>query len=196
MLLVLNLLVMPIGFLVIIYVLNRLGKNRSKFNQKQKNGWLVAHILFVIIYFGGLLGSLVMVAATKFTDSREMIYASHLYIQYFDWFLIIPGGIGSLLTGIWLAIRTQWGLAKHYWVIVKWVGNITAVVFGANFMRVWLHDNFSTSFADAVHPLQNPFYLSNRLMIFVGLGISFVLLITLVIVSYYKPWGKRKQAKH
>lgn len=194
MLVVLNLLLLPLGFLLIIYLLSKLGKKRTKnFNLKQKNNWLIAHIFFIIIYFSGLIGTLLMAVSTTFTNSRDTIYAAHLFIQYFDWFLIIPGGVGAFITGIWMSIRTHWGVTKYYWIIAKWIGNIGAIFFGANFMRVWLHDNFSVIFNDSSHPLENALYLSNRLWIFIGLGFSFSILIFLVIISYYKPWGKRKQ---
>ncbi|MCQ6268733.1 DUF2269 family protein [Fictibacillus sp. WQ 8-8] len=193
-LLLLNVIVMPLGFLLIIYFLNWMGrKKKQKFNMKQKNSWLIAHIFFVILYFGGLLGTFLMVVTTKFTDNRDIIYSAHLFIQYFDWFLIIPGGLGALLTGIWLAVRTHWGLTKHYWLLVKWIGNILAIVFGANFMRIWLHDNFKPVFNNPLHPLENALYLANRNMIFMGLLLSFSILAFLVIISYYKPWGKRKE---
>lgn len=192
-LLLLNVIVVPIVLLGITYLLSRFGKKKpKKFNPKQKNKWLIAHILFIIIYFGGLLGTLLLALSTKFTDDRELIYAAHLYMQFFDWFFIIPGGMGSFITGIWLAVRTHWGITRHYWVLTKWIGNLAAILFGASFMRVWLHDNFAAMFSNPVHPLRNPFYLSNRVMIFIGLGISFSILIFLVIISYFKPWGKRK----
>ncbi|WP_349409852.1 DUF2269 family protein [Pseudalkalibacillus sp. SCS-8] len=192
MLVVLNLLALPLGFLLILYVMMKLGnRKKKKFKPKQKNNWLIAHILSIIVYFSGLLGTLLMALTTNFTEQREMIYAAHLFIQYFDWFLIIPGGVAAFITGVWLSVRTHWGVTRYYWIIAKWVGTIGAIFFGANFMRVWLHDNFSEIFSSPTHPLENAFYLSNRLWIYFGLGLSFTILIFLVIISYLKPWGKR-----
>ncbi|WNB93893.1 DUF2269 domain-containing protein [Bacillus sp. NEB1478] len=194
MLLLINLIVMPLVLLGLLALFTWIGKKRSvKFNPKQKNLWLIAHIFFVIIYFGGLLTTLLLAVSTKFTQSRELIYAAHLFIQYSDWFLIIPGGIGTFITGIWLAVRTHWGATKHYWVLVKWIGNVVAIVFGANFMRMWIHDHFEEIFSNPVHPLENSFYLSNLQGLFLGITFSLVLLLFLVVISYVKPWGKRNQ---
>jgi len=99
----------------VVLLISKLRKN--KLNIKQKNGWLIAHILFVIIYFGGVLGMLLLAVLTKFTTDNDLVFASHVFIQDFDHFLVIPGAFGSMITGIWLAIRTHWGgLTKHYWV--------------------------------------------------------------------------------
>ncbi|HZG17180.1 MAG TPA: DUF2269 family protein [Candidatus Bathyarchaeia archaeon] len=168
------------------------GKIAKKLNQKQKTIWLIIHIFFVLIYFSGLFGTLVLVLYTTFTTDAGLIYAVHLFIQLFDWFFLIPGGLGTLVTGVWLSVRTHWGLTKYYWILTKLVLNVATVLFGATLMRVWLHDRFEAIFSANVQPLDNPLYLQNRQMLFVGLAISFTTLLFIVAISYFKPWGKRK----
>ncbi|WP_146160473.1 hypothetical protein [Desmospora activa] len=62
-------------------------------------------------------------------------------------------------------------------------------------MRVWIHDTFGEIFSSQLPPLGNPMYLENRQMLFVGIAISLSILSFLVIISYIKPWGKRKKYK-
>lgn len=93
-----------LGILLVIFIASvipiTIGKKMSiKLNAKQKKWWLIIHILFVIIYFSGLLGTMLLAAFTRFITDRGLIYAAHLFIHYFDWFLNIPGAIGSLTTG-------------------------------------------------------------------------------------------------
>jgi hypothetical protein len=178
--------------LVLVSILVWAGKKfTKKMSQRLKKGWLIAHMLLVIIYFSGVIGATLLALSTLFITEDINIYAAHFFIQYFDWFVIIPGGIGSLITGIWLAVRTNWGVTKYYWVMAKWIGTIGAIAFGGNFMRYWFHDNFHVIFEPDIHPLQNPLYLQNREEMFFGLVICFVILIFLFIISYLKPWGKR-----
>jgi Na+-transporting methylmalonyl-CoA/oxaloacetate decarboxylase gamma subunit len=61
-------------------------------------------------------------------------------------------------------------------------------VFGMGFVLVIL----SLITVVNIHPLQNPVYLENRQLLFFGTAISFSILLFLPIISYYKPWGKRK----
>lgn len=185
----LTILLLLVGLTLILVIIGRFKS--KKLSTKQKNWWLITHIVFVIVYFSGLFGTLLLAVSTTFITDSELIYAAHLFIQYFDWFLIIPGAFGSVLTGVWLAVRTHWGLTKHYWVMAKWLGNISAILFGANFMRIWIHESFTEIFSDSLHPLQNSAYLENREMLFMGMAISFSILIILVVVSYLKPWGKK-----
>ncbi|MBO2533184.1 MAG: DUF2269 domain-containing protein [Thermoactinomycetaceae bacterium] len=159
---------------------------------RRKTWWLIAHIFFVVLYFSGLLGTLLLSLSTAFVDRSGLIYAAHLFIQFFDWFLIIPGAFGSLITGFGLVVGT-WGITRHYWVIAKWVGNSLAILFGAMCMRVWIHDSFPILFADGMNPLQNPVYVENRRLLVMGTLVSLFLLTFLVVISYLKPWGKRKK---
>jgi uncharacterized membrane protein len=174
-----------------------IGKFRkNRLNIKQKNWWLITHIIFVIIYWSGVLGMLLLAVLTKFTTDNNLVHASHMFIKRFDHFLVIPGAFGSLITGIWLAIRTHWGgLTKHYWVLAKWIGNIVAIIFGSTCMRIWISNSLSASkITSGMFPLQNPAYLENRQLLFVGLAICIALLSFLVVISYLKPWGKRENA--
>lgn len=44
-----------------------------------------------------------------------------------------------------------------------------------------------------MNPLQNPVYVENRRLLVMGTLVSLFLLTFLVVISYLKPWGKRKK---
>lgn len=186
-------LIMTLLIAGIVYILAKRGSIRLTL--RQKNVWLVLHIVFVVIYFGGLLGSLLLAWTTHFTTDRALIAAAHTFIPYCDHFMIIPGAFGCLITGIWLSVRTQWGLTKHYWVFAKWVGNMAIIFFGGSLMRIWISRTLQTSLDPAVLPLQNPAYLEYRLWLTSGLVFSLGVLLFLVVISYFKPWGKRGKSR-
>jgi len=143
------------------------------------------------MYFAGLLGELVMAVSTTLSNFEEHIYAADLYILFFDNFLIIPGGFGCLITGIWIAVRTNWGFAKYYWIIAKWIENIVAILLGSAIIGLRIHNSIPKILSLDLYPLQNQAYLNNRIMLFVGITICLVILLFLVGISYLKPWGKR-----
>lgn len=176
---------------LLVFVGNRMSR---KMPAGQKKWWLVAHVIFVILYFAGLLGELVMAVSTTLSDFAAHIEAAHLYILFFDNFMIIPGGFGCLITGIWIAVRTNWGFANYYWIIAKWVGNILAILLGSSIIGLRIHNTIPQLLALDLYPLQNEAYLNNRMMIFVGIAVCLVILLFLVVISYLKPWGKRKTA--
>ena len=175
---------------VMLIIAKRIPKRLSN---TQKNWWLIAHIMFVAIYLSGLFSTLLLTSiTTTIVIDREHIHAAHLFGKYCDWFLIIPGAFGSLITGIWLAVRTNWGLTKFRWIMVKTFGHIGAILYGATLMRIWFDQTVALSLLTQSNFLNNPAYLYNRHMLIIGTIISLAILIFLVIISVFKPWGKLK----
>jgi len=87
--------------LFLVSVLVFIGIKMSKrLSMNAKKWWIIAHVIFVVMYFSGLLGELIMAISTTLSGYEEHIYAAHLFILFFDNFLIIPGGFGSLITGV------------------------------------------------------------------------------------------------
>lgn len=188
--------IIALTILLLVWVLVVVGRKMEKnLSNNEKKWWTIAHVFFVIIYFSGLLGELIMAISTALDSFEKHIHAAHAFILFFDNFLIVPGGFGCLITGIWLAVRTHWGFTKFYWIIAKWVGNIIAILLGSTIIGLRIHNEFPQILSMSLHPLENPAYLSNRLMIFIGIFTCLALLLFLVIISYLKPWGKRKTAK-
>ncbi|CAG7652576.1 DUF2269 domain-containing protein [Paenibacillus allorhizosphaerae] len=168
-----------------------IGKMRDiRLNAKQKKWWVISHVLFVIMYFTGVLGNFVLTLFTLFIKDRELIYAAHYFIKYFDWYLIVPGALGSLATGLWLAVGA-WGIINYYWVIVKWVGNLTTIFFGSIFIGTWIEKALHALSLNEFEPMQNPDYLHSQKMLLAGSAVVLAILIFLTAISYLKPWGKR-----
>lgn len=166
-------------------------KMAGRLTVRQKLWWRVLHLVSITVYFSGVLGTLLLAVSTTRITDENLIYAAHYYIQLFDWFLIIPGAFASIITGLWLAVRTHWGFAKYYWVVGKWAGNVIAVLYGATFLRIWIEGSLHAS-AAGVHPLENPAYLHSRELLFIGTAIALAILISLTVISVFKPWRKKK----
>ncbi|AOH55374.1 hypothetical protein ABE28_013525 [Peribacillus muralis] len=169
-------------------------KVTKKWTIKRKRWWVIAHILFVIVYFCGIAGQLVVLFSMASFSDKESILAGLKFISYFDDYLTIPGAMGAFVTGIWIALRTNWGgLTTYHWVITKWVGNIFAILLGSTITGNVVHNLFPKIISSDVQPFQNPLYFQSRQILFLGMGISVTILTFLVVISYLKPWGKRKK---
>ncbi|HET7629461.1 MAG TPA: DUF2269 domain-containing protein [Bacillales bacterium] len=169
-----------------------LGKKLSgKLSVKRKRWWVFGHLAAVIVYFCGVGGSLTLALLVNFLSDEALIYAAHYLIQYFDWFLIIPGAFGSLITGIWLSVRSNWGgLTRYHWIFVKWLGNIAAILFGSIFIREWIHKSIQYAME---HPKENPAFWVNHDLLLAVTAAMFALLLFLTGISVFKPWGTRRR---
>jgi uncharacterized membrane protein len=186
-------LIVLLPLLIYETVLIIIRKNKPMLTMKQRNWWLIIHILFAIVWLGGALGTLLLVFTTTATTNRELIYAAHLFVDIFDKHLNIPGALGCLITGIVISLRTHWGITKYYWIITKLVANIGIIYVGGSLINDWAHNTVELS-ANDMNFLHNPIYLQDRQMLVIGLIFSVAVLIFVVAISRFKPWGKRKSA--
>ena len=154
--------------------------------------WLKGfHVLFACAWLGAALSMVLVLAMKAHPNSDLQLYAVTSSLIVIDNFIIIPGAIGCLLTGILYSIFTKWGFTKFYWVIFKWVMIILQMVMGTFFLGPWLNNMFTISNQIGFSPIENHHYISNfNLNLYFGL-IQAVLLIVVVFVSILKPWGKR-----
>lgn len=180
--------------LVLVSVLVLAGKiisRRGKLSVSQKKWWLIIHIFFVITAFSGLLGQLLAMVATASLAGREQLQTAHHLIVLLDDYLIVPGSFGSLVTGVWLAVRTNWGFARYYWIIAKWAGNLAAILLGVALIGSSIHHAFPQALAGALHPWQNPAYLHGRQIMCLGLATGLAIYAFLVVISVLKPKAER-----
>jgi hypothetical protein len=182
-----------IAMLVLIGVLALIARKMSKLSPSRKKGWLVVHLISVILYFSGLIGQLFLTILTVFLPNGKLIFAAHFFIMYFDAFFSIPFAFAVVGTGTWLATRTNWGLTKHYWVIAKWSGMLLANVWGTTIGSVGEGESFNYTLHGAINPLQSSAYIHSRELFFIYLVGELAIMFSLLIIAILKPWGKRKE---
>ena len=163
----------------------------KKLTQNQKSWWLISHLLFTAMWIGGGFTQIVMIVLIHLTTSGEFLYAAHSFMHIFDLALIIPGALGVVITGIVLSVRTHWGLTKYYWIISKEVIALILIASGG-VLNIWVQDAIHITLTERLDALNNPAYLHDRLMLLIFGAGQLILLVTVVLISVKKPWGKRK----
>ncbi len=113
-------------------------------------------------------------------------------IKLLDDFVVIPAAFGSLITGLLYSLLTDWGFFKFNWMVVKWVVTVASIIFGTFWLGPWVNGATAISDVERLLSLQNPVYLYSRQMNSYFGSLQMLILITLVFVSVFKPWGKRK----
>jgi hypothetical protein len=80
-------------------------------------GWMGAAVAYL---------SLGIVATTSLDPSA--IRGAWVAMEVIGWFVIVPMSVGSLLTGLAMALGTKWGLLCHYWVLFAFVLTVVAAL--------------------------------------------------------------------
>lgn len=162
----------------------------TKFGAKGQR-WLKGfHLLFACMWVGGAITLCSKQFFVTASDGGEL-YGILCMLTYVDDFIITPGALGSLLTGLIYSLKTNWGWFKHRWVTVKWCINLFGVVSGTFWLGPWLNALPVMAKAEGLNALANPVFLHNRSMLLIFGAFQVATLVFAVFVSVLKPW-KRK----
>jgi uncharacterized membrane protein len=158
--------------------------------------WIKAlHIVSACLW----IGAAVCLAVKQFfvNPSNDMeLYGITSTMHFIDYWIIIPGAVGTFLTAIIYSIWTNWGWFKHNWITVKWIICVYGIAFGTYPMGPWMTQMMNISKEKGLNALTDSTYLHNRNMLYFFGTFQAATLIFAVIISVLKPWKKRKQASH
>lgn len=158
---------------------------------------LTAHVASSVGWLGAVAGFLALAVAGLTSPEVQMLRAAYLAMEPITRFVIVPLALGSVLTGLVQALGTQWGLLRHYWVVVKLLLTIVATLVLLKYTRTIGH--MAGMAADETAPSAALRSLAGSPVLHAS-GALLVLLITTVL-SVYKPrgmtpYGRRKHREH
>jgi hypothetical protein len=143
---------------------------------------LTIHLTLSLGWIGAVVAYLVLgVSAVTGRDIATLRVAWRA-MELIGWFAIVPLALASLLTGLIMALGTQWGLFRHYWVLFSLVLTVLAnVVLLLHMPEVSRLAGLAQE-ADAVElaglggDLLHP-------------GLGLVVLLVITVLNTYKPQG-------
>ncbi len=147
---------------------------------------LTAHITFSVGWLGAVAGFLALVIAGLTSQDAQMVSAAYLAMGLIGWFVIVPFSIGALLTGLVQSLGTEWGLFRHYWILVKFLLTIGATIV------LLLHMQPISYIAGVASetPLSNTELRGLRIQLVADAGAALLVLLAATTISVYKPWGR------
>ncbi|MGH7931483.1 MAG: hypothetical protein ACREQV_27260, partial [Candidatus Binatia bacterium] len=64
---------------------------------------------------------LALAIAGLISRDAPVVRAAYLSLELIGWFVIVPFSLAALLIGLVQSLGTQWGLFRHYWILVKFL---------------------------------------------------------------------------
>jgi len=161
----------------------------KKLNPGQTRILKIIHLLFFISWIGGgiALMFLMFIAQPAVPDDIYMKFRS---MQVIDDYIIIPGALGSLTTGLVYSVWTNWGFFRHRWLTVKWVLTIAQILFGTFALGPWLNGNVDIAIKARGAALADPLFQANISHIEFWGAIQVLFLLFMMIISVIKPWKR------
>lgn len=89
---------------------------------------LAAHIALSVGWVGALAAYLALDVVAATSRDEPMLRAAYLGMELTAVSVIVPLALASLASGLVMAVGTQWGLLRHYWVLLSLALTVVAVV--------------------------------------------------------------------
>jgi hypothetical protein len=155
---------------------------------------LFLHVSTSVAWLGLSLGYLALGITAAVTDRPEVQHAMFQALGVFGDVLLLPVSLSAFITGLLLAVGTQWGLLRYKWVIVKFTLTLLAVLL----ILINLLDGIDAAVALVDRTPADQFANmgggSYRDLISAGAASS-LMYITCAVLSIFKPWGRTAYGK-
>jgi hypothetical protein len=153
-----------------------------------------AHVTSSVGWLGAVAGFLALAVAGLTSQDVQIVRAAYLAMELTGWFVIVPLSLASLLTGLVQSLGTEWGLFRHYWILVKFLINIFASIV------LLLHMQPTSHLADVAAEtiLSSADLRGLRIQLVADAGAALLVLLVATTLAVYKPqgvtpYGQRKQ---
>ena len=147
---------------------------------------LTVHVIVSVGWAGAVAAFLALAVAGVVSPDIQLVRASYLAMDLTYRTVVIPLGLASLATGLVSSLATEWGLLRHYWVLVKLVLSIPA----AMLMLVHIQPVGHMAAAAAATMLPSDDLSGLRMQLVVYAGAALLVLLVVTALSTYKPRGR------
>src|SRR5919198_6724023 len=80
---------------------------------------LAVHLTFSIGWIGAVVAYLALGVSAVTARDTQTVRAAWIAMEVTGWWAIVPLALAALLTGLVMSLGTQWGLFRHYWVLIS-----------------------------------------------------------------------------
>lgn len=155
---------------------------------------LTAHVTSSVGWLGAVAGFLVLAVAGLTSQDVQTVRAAYLAMELIAWCVIVPLSFASPLTGLVQSFGTEWGVFRHYWVLIKFLITIPSTLILLLHMQPIGH----LARVVAETTLARGEFHGLRLQLVATSGAAILVLLVATTLSVYKPsgltpYGRRKQ---
>jgi hypothetical protein len=143
---------------------------------------LTVHLTCSVGWVGAVVAYLALGLSATTTQDVQSARAAWVAMEVTGWYAVVPLALAALVTGIVMSLGTQWGLFRHYWVVISLALTVFSVAVLLPHMRTVSAQADVARRADAA----DVFRLGGDL---VHPSIGLVVLLVIMVLNVYKPRG-------
>ncbi|HEX8434210.1 hypothetical protein [Archangium sp.] len=147
-----------------------------------------AHVTVSVGWLGAVVAYLALAIAGLTRQDAQLVRAAYLAMELIGWCVIVPCSLAALLSGLVQSLGTEWGLFRHYWLLVKFLLTLG----GALVLLVHMRTVSRMSGLAAETTLSGADFAMLRTQLVVHAVGGLLVLLAATVLSVYKPWGKTR----
>jgi hypothetical protein len=89
---------------------------------------LTVHLTCSVGWIGAVVAYLALGIAAVTSLEVQTVRAAWTAMDVIGWWAIVPLALAALVTGLVMSLGTQWGLFRHYWVLISLMLTIVSTV--------------------------------------------------------------------
>jgi hypothetical protein len=152
---------------------------------------LTAHVTFSVGWLGSVATFLALAISGLVTEDPRIVSADYIAIGLIGWYVIVPFSIGAMVAGLLQSLATEWGLFRHYWVLVKLL--LTIAVIALLLLHMQLVSYMAS--AAAAGELAPTELHDLRVQLAGDAGAAVLVLLAATALSIYKPRGMTRRGR-
>jgi len=152
---------------------------------------LTAHVTCSVGWVGAVAAFLALASSALGSDDAQVVRAGYLAMDTIGAYVIVPFGVGSLAAGLVQSLGTEWGLLRHYWVVVKFVLTVGAMALLVLHMQLV---RYLASVA-ASTPLSTTDLRDLRIQLVGDAAAALLVLLVATALSIFKPRGMTRRGR-
>jgi hypothetical protein len=146
---------------------------------------LTAHVTCSVGWFGSVASFVALALVGLKSGDLHTVSAVYVAAAVVGQYVIVPFSLAALLTGVVVSVATEWGLVRHYWVLVKFLLTIGATAL----LLLHMQPVNRLALAAANASITSADILPLRIQILVDACLGLLALLAATALSVYKPWG-------
>ncbi|MFE4514164.1 DUF2269 domain-containing protein [Kitasatospora sp. NPDC056783] len=153
---------------------------------------VVLHVVASVSWLALMLCLLTLALAALTAGDADRLRTAYRAMGLLGDALVPPLSLLTFLSGVVLALGTSWGLFRYYWVSVKFWLTLGAMVASVLALTARLHDAVRVVDAHPSGPITVAELGLVRYTTVIVPAVALALYLFMVVLSVYKPWGRRR----
>jgi hypothetical protein len=145
---------------------------------------LATHLTLSIGWIGAVAAYMALDVAAATSEDAQVLRAAYLMMESIARNVIVPFAFASLLTGLVMSLGTNWGLFRHYWVLISFL--LTLIATTVLLAETRVISSLAEMSADPTTSSEDLRGMPSTLVHSIG---GAVVLLVILVLNVYKPQG-------